>query len=126
MRRVSALIALVVVLLSVACSGRKGIEEAARQMTGGEPARGKESMRKYGCNTCHTIPGVYGANAVVGPPLTSFRDRVYIAGRMPNTANNLVTWIRNPRGTVEHTAMPNMGVTEQDARDIAAYLYTLK
>jgi cytochrome c1 len=54
------------------------------------------------------------------------RVRVYIAGRVTNTAPNLVSWIRNPKATDDRTAMPNMGVTEKDARDIAAYLYTLK
>jgi len=118
--------AAIVAATTFGCSGKKGIYESARQMTGGDPASGKVAIRKYGCNACHTIPGVQGAYAVVGPPLDHMRVRVYIAGRASNTAPNLISWIRNPKALDDRTAMPNMGVTERDARDIAAYLYTLQ
>jgi cytochrome c1 len=52
--------------------------------------------------------------------------RTYIAGVVSNTPDNMIRWIQNPPGIDEKTAMPNLGVTEQDARDIASYLYTLK
>ncbi len=125
--RVSPLIcAIATAVLVLGCSGQKGIYESAKQMTGGDPAAGKAAIRKYGCNACHTIPGVQGAYAVVGPPLDHMRVRIYVAGRVTNTAPNLISWIRNPKQIDDRTAMPNMGVTEKDARDIAAYLYTLK
>ena len=78
-----------------------------------------------GVLTCHTIPGVPGARGVVGPPLTGIADRVHLAGRLTNTAENMARWIRHPREVDPRTAMPDTGVSEQDARDISAYLYTL-
>jgi cytochrome c2 len=98
----------------------------ARQLTGGEPDRGKTAIQRYGCGTCHTIPGVPGAVASVGPPLDKIGVRSYLAGRLTNTPANLMKWIRAPQSVDSKTAMPDMGVTDRDARDIAAYLYTLK
>ncbi len=83
-------------------------------------------VRQYGCETCHTIPGIRGARGLVGPSLDRIGARVYLAGALANTPENLIRWIRDPHGIDAHTAMPNLGVGEQDARDIAAYLYTLQ
>jgi cytochrome c len=96
-----------------------------RNMTGGDPNRGEEKIRQYGCNTCHTIPGVTGAQGLVGPPLVHWSKRVYIAGELPNTPENLRRWIQHPPQVEPKTAMPDMGVNEQDSRDISAYLYSL-
>jgi cytochrome c len=97
-----------------------------KHMTGGDPDAGRVKIRNYGCQACHTIPGVTGANALVGPPLIHWSQRVFIAGELPNTPENLTRWIQHPPQIEPKTAMPDMGVTEQDSRDIAAYLYTLK
>jgi cytochrome c1 len=72
-----------------------------------------------------TIPGVSGAEGLVGPPLDRMGKRVYIAGVLRNTPDNMITWLRNPQSFVPNNAMPNMGIDHQQARDIAAYLYTL-
>lgn len=102
-------------------------ELAAMEMTGGgNPAKGKDAIHRYGCSSCHTIPGVDGANGLVGPPLNQIAHRVYLAGRVENTPENMMLWIQNPQGIDDKTAMPNLSVTEKDARDIASYLYTLK
>jgi cytochrome c len=95
-------------------------------MTGGDPALGRAAIARYGCDTCHTIPGVRTARGLVGPPLTSMASRVYLAGRLPNTPENMQTWIQRPHGVDPDTAMPETGVTQADARNIAAYLYTLR
>jgi cytochrome c1 len=92
----------------------------------GNAERGAQLIRFYGCSTCHTIPGVQGADGVVGPPLNFFSRRTYIAGMLPNNSDNLVTWIKDPQYVVPGNVMPNMGVNDRDARDIASYLYTLK
>jgi cytochrome c len=113
-------------LVCVACSGRGEEERLARQLTGGEPRRGPQQIRNYGCDSCHTIPGVLTADATVGPPLTQVARRTYLAGRIENTPENMIRWIRQPLSVDEKTAMPNTGVTERDARDIVAYLYTLR
>jgi cytochrome c len=111
-------------------SGCTGASEAdareAAAITGGDPSRGPDLLRKYGCQTCHTIPGVVGANGLVGPPLAGIASRSYIAGVLPNAPDNMLRWIRDPKGVDAKTAMPNTGVTPSDARHIAAYLYTLK
>ncbi|MEV0393546.1 c-type cytochrome [Polymorphospora rubra] len=91
----------------------------------GHPERGAELIARYGCGSCHTVPGVDGANGLVGPPLTRFGARSYIAGELPNSAENLERWITDPQAVEPGTAMPNLGVDPIDAQDIAAYLHTL-
>ncbi len=100
--------------------------EAGRITGGGDAEAGKDAIRHYGCQGCHTIPGIRQAGALVGPPLEHMANRVYLAGELPNTPQNLMKWIQHPHSVHPHTVMPEMGVTDKDARDIAAYLYTLK
>jgi cytochrome c1 len=95
----------------------------ARALTGGDPAHANQIARRYGCAGCHAIPGLPGANGKAAPPLVDLRARVYIGGVLPNTAENLVAWIVDPRRFSPRTAMPRTGISEQEARDIAAYLY---
>jgi cytochrome c1 len=92
----------------------------------GYPERGARLIQQYGCGSCHTVPGVDRADGLVGPPLTRFGARSYIAGELPNNADNLRRWIQDPQSVEPGTAMPNLGVSEIDARDIAAYLFTLR
>jgi cytochrome c1 len=96
------------------------------QAPGGNPQRGARLITRYGCGSCHTVPGVRGADALVGPPLIHFGKRSYIAGELTNNADNLRRWIQDPRAVEAGTAMPNLGVTAVDAEDIAAYLLTLE
>ena len=117
----------VLLLLLCACDRKQERFQAAAQLTGGGNAEaGMDDLRKYGCSGCHTIPGIEGAQGLVGPPLNQFAERVYIAGRLPNTPENLMLWIQKPQQVVPNNAMPDMGIGEQDGRDIAAYLYTLR
>jgi cytochrome c len=83
-----------------------------------------ELIRHYGCGTCHAIPGVPSATGLVGPPLAKLEGRTYIGGVVTNNLENLTRWIQNPREMAPKTAMPDVGVTEADAKVIAAYLYT--
>ena len=98
----------------------------AAALTGGDSHRGAAALTRYGCGSCHTIAGISGADGLVGPPLTGVGDRFYIAGSLPNNAQNLEHWVRDPKAVNQNTAMPNLGVTTGDAVDIAAYLYSLK
>lgn len=123
-RRIAVLLPLALIVLS-AC-GEPEPEMQPSIVWGGSPERGEAAIQKYGCYTCHTIPGIRGADAVVGPSLDRVAVRTYVAGHLPNTPENLISWIRDPQAHRQPTAMPDMDVTEQDARDIAAYLYTLK
>ena len=86
-------------------------------------AAGRGLIARYGCGSCHAIPGIRGAGATTTPPLDRFYERSYIAGRLPNTWENLIQWIQNPQQIEPGNAMPNLGVTQDEAHDIAAYLY---
>jgi cytochrome c len=107
----------------MAWSSRQQAERVARAMTGGDPARAPEIMRRYGCGGCHTIPGLGGADGQVGPSLSGLVHRVYVGGSANNSPDNLVTWIVSPQTFAPRTAMPATGITEAEARDVAAYLY---
>lgn len=87
--------------------------------------RGKVDILRYGCGSCHTVDGIRIARGLVGPPLTGLRSRLYVAGMLRNSPPNLVRWIQNPKEVNPNTAMPALGVTQQDAADIAAYIYSI-
>jgi mono/diheme cytochrome c family protein len=89
-------------------------------------ARGRLALGQYGCVTCHGIPGVTGANAPVGPPLAGIGTRAMLAGELANTPRNMQRWLRSPQQIRPGSAMPDLGVNEHDARDMAAYLATLR
>lgn len=88
--------------------------------------KGREALQQYGCTRCHRIPGITGAHTDVGPPLAGIADRTYIAGVLANTDENMVRWLRFPQRVDPKTAMPYLGVREDDARNMTAYLNTLK
>jgi cytochrome c2 len=88
--------------------------------------RGKRALLQYGCGTCHAIPGIVGAYAQVGPPLKGLATRPFLAGILTNTPENLLRWIQHPTRIDPNTAMPDLGVPEGDARDIAAYLGSMR
>jgi cytochrome c len=111
--------ALAVAALLSACQA----EPDPRHATGGDARRGGALIQSYGCGSCHAIPGVQAANGSVGPPLSSYSHRTYVAGTLPNSTEQLVLWIRHPQKVHPGSAMPDMGVSEADARDSAAYLY---
>ena len=98
----------------------------ASVVAGGGVRRGAATIAEMGCGSCHTIAGITGAHGRVGPPLTGVGGRAILAGQLPNTPTNMIRWVRDPQAVEPGTAMPNLGVTEQQARDIAAYLYTLR
>jgi len=106
------------------CNRASGDE--SQLISGANPNRGRIAISRYGCGSCHTIPGIAGAHGLVGPPLGQIASRVYIAGVLANEPDNMIRWIEDPPSVDSKTAMPNMGVIGRDARDIAAYLYTLR
>ncbi|HEY6830212.1 MAG TPA: hypothetical protein VI259_25340 [Gemmatimonadaceae bacterium] len=117
-------------LLLAMLAGLSACREAAGRepsyyVPGGNADSGKVALQTYGCGSCHTIPGVGVATGTVGPPLMFWSKRTYIAGEVPNTPDFLIRWIEVPQAIEPGTAMPNLGVPEGAARNIAAYLYTL-
>jgi mono/diheme cytochrome c family protein len=91
----------------------------------GDDGRARLALRQYGCSGCHRIPGVTGSDANVGPPLEGLARRRLIAGRLDNTPENLARWLRAPNAVKPGTAMPALGVSEEHARLMAAYLSRL-
>ncbi|CAI08697.1 c-type cytochrome [Aromatoleum aromaticum] len=118
--RVTALLALAWLALLAGCS------EAPPPALGGDAENGRLLLRQFGCIGCHRIPGVAGATGNVGPPLDGVGRRVYLAGVLPNSPANMVRWIRDPQSFGFDTAMPDLQVTESQARDMVAYLQELK
>jgi cytochrome c1 len=100
-------------------------QEAAARLAGGDPSRGAGSLVRYGCTGCHSIPGLPRADGLVGPDLGSLSRRVYIAGRLENSSDNLTRWIVDPKAIDPRTAMPRTGISENEARDIVAYFYAM-
>lgn len=95
----------------------------AMYVPGAKPERGRGLIPVYGCGACHTVRGVRGAVGRTGPELDRMREQGYVAGVLPNTPQNLILWIVDPKNADPRTAMPDLDVSEEDARDIAAYLY---
>ncbi len=131
-RTVLIIFAVAIILCGAAAAAYRGAAiarrttVAAEALTGGDVEAGRTAVKTYGCDACHTIPGVADARGPVGPPLTQIANRIYIAGVLTNTPDNLVEWIQNPARVDPRSAMPNLGVDQTAARDIAAYLYTLR
>jgi cytochrome c1 len=92
----------------------------------GDPAQGAAIIQQAQCGACHEIPGVADAHGLVGPPLTEFGRRTMVAGMLPNTPDALVRWLRDPQGVTPGNGMPDTHLTDRQARDVAAYLYTLR
>lgn len=120
--------ALCLVLLGACGDNRPSLlpRPAAAQLAGADTERGRQLVARYGCVGCHTIPGVGGPASNVGPPLEKLALRAYIGGVLPNTPEDLVQWLRDPPAIDPRTAMPDVGLSEAEARDVAAYLYTLE
>lgn len=112
-------------LFSAGCTGGD-MDREYGVATGGSAPRGRQVIAEKDCGSCHTIPGIEDARGVVGPPLYFFARRTYVAGHLPNDTENLVRWVRSPQSVDPATAMPNLGLSDQQARDVAAYLYTIR
>lgn len=93
---------------------------------GGDAQRGRFLLVHYQCGSCHAVPGIPGRSTQVGPTLAAFGGRSYIAGRVPNEAAALQRWLQSPQSLVPGTAMPDLGASAADARDMAAYLMALR
>ena len=89
-----------------------------------DAAQGAAAIQRYGCGACHRIPGIPGAHGIVGPSLAKMAERGYVSGILANTPENLIRWLLDPPAVDPATAMPNLGLTESEARNIAAYLQT--
>ncbi len=94
-------------------------------MPDADPARGLQAIARVGCGTCHAVPGLRWPEGGVGPSLHGFGKANLVAGHLPNQPEVLAAFVRNAPVVLPGTTMPAMPLTEQEARDVAAYLYTL-
>lgn len=124
-RYATTYVALALFIALAACT-RKDKVLAAQMLTGGDVDKGRQLIYSYNCGSCHTIPGVAEADGNTGPSLKGIADRVYVAGLLVNSPDNLSRWISEPQKVYPGNAMPDLGVTKGQANDIAAYLYTLR
>lgn len=123
------LLMLMTLLLAVAASCTWRSDERVGQASnqgGGDPQRGRELIDRVGCGSCHVIPGIARARGRVGAPLGGIATRSYVGGALPNTPANMVAWIQHPQRIDPATAMPDLGLSDAEARDVATYLYTLR
>jgi cytochrome c2 len=113
-----------VALLGAGCGGRE--RPGLPPLPGADAERGRAALERFDCGACHVIPGVTGTTGRVGPSLEQYARRAYVAGKFPNDQDYLVRWIIDPPALAPRTAMPAVGVTEAEARDMAAYLQALR
>lgn len=138
MRRVPESLRLVGVLLALGVAGAAAsyavqeyqandkAKSSAEALTGGHMDAGKRAIAARQCGACHEIPGVVRSRGQVGPSLKGVAGRKVLAGMLRNDPAAMVRWIRYPQSVVPGNAMPDMGIGDAEARDIAAYLYTLR
>ena len=88
--------------------------------------KGRQLVASKGCVACHAFPDVAWPRGGLGPSLENFGRQGLIAGRLPNQAGVLMQFVRNAPALVPGTAMPAISMTDQEARDVTAYLLTLK
>jgi cytochrome c2 len=120
------MLALLIVPASLCLADCNSSQTTTSPVGFGNAHLGAQLIGQEECGTCHEIPGVAGADGHVGPPLDHMAERTIIAGMLPNTPDNMLTWLENPQAVVPGNAMPNMELNSDEAKDIAAYLYTLR
>ena len=101
-------------------------EEPASRVVGGDPERGRLLVQQYQCAACHFIPEVQGPNGDAGPSLQYMGRLSYIAGSIPNQPENMIRFLQNPPAVKPGTLMPALGITDDEARHMAAFMYSLK
>lgn len=114
--------AAVIGMLLAGCAERTPVNT----VTGGDANRGRVVLEQFDCGACHRIPGVRGPQSRVGPSLAHFPRRAYVAGRFENSPEVVVRWVLDPPAMKPATAMPALGLSEAQARDVVAYLYSLE
>jgi cytochrome c1 len=106
----------------IACADKTA---PSRQLAGANPTQGLRLIQAEGCGACHRIPGVKWPRGAVGGSLDNLQGQAMIAGRFPNRPEVLIAWLRDAPAMAPDTAMPASRLTKEQARDVAAYLYSL-
>jgi len=125
---ITASLLLLTIMLLVACAQTFNYERGA-SMTGGDPAAGKEKIVVHDCHSCHEIPGIPVNPDRRGPSLKHWSKQSTIAKKWPNTPDNLEDFLQHPErmlhGNGLKSEMTMSSVKPADAKDIAAYLYSI-
>jgi len=121
-RSLAVTAALLLAPIGSGCGSPESGDARLVTVPGGDAVRGARLLSQYQCGSCHAIPDVAGSQGRVGPTLAGLHRRSYLAGQVPNTPALLVRWLQAPQALVPGTTMPDMGVPEADARDMAAHL----
>ncbi|MCW7538613.1 c-type cytochrome [Aquabacterium sp. A7-Y] len=119
-------LAVAVLLVLAGCAEPERVDARYTTVPQGDAQRGLRLLAQYQCGSCHRIPEAAAAVGTLGPPLQAFGRRSYIAGHLPNGPSTLQHWLQDPQALVPGTAMPDLGVSADDARDMAAYLLALR
>jgi cytochrome c2 len=118
--------AVIAAVLAVGCSSATPPRGDAASLTvTGDASRGRATIEATGCGSCHRIPGIRNAEALVGPPLDSWSRRSFIAGTLQNRPDNLARWLADPQEIRPGSAMPDLGLDDRQIADIVEYLFTL-
>lgn len=120
---VIAILGIIVYFVSIGSGS--GVGEPVWTVAGGDSQLGRKAIVGYGCSSCHVVSGVRRATGRVGPKLEEINEQIYIGGVLPNSPDNMILWILDPQEFSPETAMPDLDVTEGDARHIASHLYGL-
>jgi cytochrome c1 len=97
-----------------------------QHMPQADPANGLKAIERVGCGACHAIPALYWPKGALGPSLEDYGDQGMIAGRLPNRPDLLARFVREAPTLIPGTTMPAMPLNEEESRDVAAYLYSLR
>lgn len=124
-RRGARFLAVALPLLALPACNEEEIP-AEHRILGANAEEGKTVIARIGCGACHTIPGVRGAHGIVGPSLEKFGRRQLVGGVAPNQPAILTRWVRDAPSIAPATGMPSLPLSEDEARHVAAYLYTLR
>lgn len=122
-------LASVVLIGGIGLGAAGAIREKQRQtqraigLTGGDPDKAMASIARYGCAACHDIRGAQMPGGRAAQSLSGISERIYLGGAVNNTPDNLIRWIVNPKQFDPKTAMPVTGISDAEARNVAAYLY---
>lgn len=118
-------IALLAALGMAGCGEPPAPDLAYRSVERGDAERGRMLIGRYQCGSCHHIPDAPLGDVRAGPSLAGFGRRSYIGGQLPSGPVTLQGWLQDPQALLPTATMPDLGVSADDARDIAAYLLSL-